>query len=75
MIKYWSLEKKSPFFLNLIENLKDSSKPALPIYQLFEKMIADQKDRVTYTSGATKTYTSVSGGTTLTSYSYTRGNS
>lgn len=41
MIKYWSLDHKKPFFTGLVAELKDTSKAALPILELFTKLISD----------------------------------
>jgi len=61
MVKYWALEFKKPFFDQLVEHLKQTDKPALPLIRLFTQLISDQKER--------SSYGGVSGG----SYSYSYG--
>ena len=45
MIKYWSINLKKPFFLQLAKFMSSSSAPTIPIVRLFQQIISDHKDR------------------------------
>ena len=68
MIRYWSIEKKEPFFNQLSEQLKKTENSAIPVLKLFTKLIKDQKARVIYNGSSA---TSGSKPTNVTEYSKT----
>lgn len=45
VIKFWSIGLKKPFFEHLVQFLKESSAPTVPVLKLFQKIVADHKDR------------------------------
>jgi hypothetical protein len=52
MIRYWTLDQKKPFFARLPEQMKKTEFAALPILNLFKKLITDEKGRVQYSGGS-----------------------
>lgn len=59
MVQFWTVESKWPLLESLVDQLKITEHPSLPVIRLFKKMIKDQKDRVGSSSITTSSsYTS-----------------
>ena len=58
MIRYWTLEQKKPFFDRLPGQMKKTEFAALPILNLFKKLITDEKGRINYSSSSGSAATS-----------------
>ena len=57
MVQFWTIESKWPLLESLIDQLKVTDHPSLPVIRVFKKMIKDQKERAsTSTTVATTSY-------------------
>ena len=56
MVQFWTIESKWPMLESLVDQLKITDHPSLPVIRVFKKMIKDQKDRVTTTTTISTTY-------------------
>ena len=66
MIKFHSLDRKLPYFNQLVSQLQNTESSALPVIRLYKKIIKDQKGRGTYGSYSGTSGTTSYGGTTVT---------
>ena len=41
MVKYWSIEKKAPFFEKFSAQIASGDNSAIPILRLFDKLVSD----------------------------------
>jgi hypothetical protein len=61
MVQFWTIDSKWPLLESLVDQLKVTEHPSLPVIRVFKKMIKDQKERVSQSTTTVST----------TSYSYT----
>jgi len=53
MVQFWTVESKWPLLESLVDQLKVTEHPSLPVIRVFKKMIKDQKERATSSSTVT----------------------
>lgn len=55
MVQFWTVESKWPILESLVDQLKVTEHPSLPVIRVFKKMIKDQKERAIKTSSSVTT--------------------